>query len=302
MTGGVASSSLSCCSVVVDMLDSLKLEEGHTVLELGTATGWNAALLASRAGSGRVTSIEMDPELAVGARKNLSAAGAGVAVEVADGGAPWAWVEQTRPGGRIVTPWGRLGHVALTVAEDGTSAQGWIQGLAMFMPSRTAPPPITFVRVRADRPPQHQRTLERDTQALRDDAHLLFALRVALPDVRITPTSAEGTAVLQLHDEDASWATLASSAEGALAWQGGPRRLVDEVETAWDRWIAHGSPELYDYGMTVTDEGRQQYVWAFDAHAGPRWPLMSGRGRADGIQRPGAGAKTAYPLGAAISL
>ncbi|WP_257232614.1 hypothetical protein [Streptomyces sp. Rer75] len=22
---------------------------------------------------------------------------------------PWAWVEQTRPGGRIVAPWGRLG-------------------------------------------------------------------------------------------------------------------------------------------------------------------------------------------------
>ncbi|WP_431984120.1 hypothetical protein [Streptomyces qinglanensis] len=38
VTGGVASSSLSCASVVVDMLDSLLLEEGHKVLELGTAT------------------------------------------------------------------------------------------------------------------------------------------------------------------------------------------------------------------------------------------------------------------------
>ncbi|MFJ8692596.1 class I SAM-dependent methyltransferase [Streptomyces roseolilacinus] len=41
VTGGLASSSLSCPAVVVDMLDSLLLEPGHQVLELGTGTGWN---------------------------------------------------------------------------------------------------------------------------------------------------------------------------------------------------------------------------------------------------------------------
>ncbi|MFE9559366.1 hypothetical protein ACFYOD_38815 [Streptomyces sp. NPDC006703] len=51
---GLPSSSLSCTAVVVDMLDSLLLDEGHRVLELGTGTGWNAALLARRSRLGPV--------------------------------------------------------------------------------------------------------------------------------------------------------------------------------------------------------------------------------------------------------
>ncbi|MER6142455.1 methyltransferase domain-containing protein [Streptomyces sparsogenes] len=142
------------------MLDSLLVEPGDRVLELGAGTGWNAALPAERAGPGRVVSVEVDAELAAAAAGRLKAAGADVAVEVGDGAAgwppgapydrlistyavstvPWAWVEQTRPGGRIVTPWGRMGHVALTVADDGRSATGWMQGLALFMPARGASP------------------------------------------------------------------------------------------------------------------------------------------------------------------
>lgn len=61
---GLPSSSLSCEAVVVDMLDSLLLEPGHRVLELGTGTGRNAALLGWRTGAGRVTSVEVDPALA----------------------------------------------------------------------------------------------------------------------------------------------------------------------------------------------------------------------------------------------
>jgi protein-L-isoaspartate O-methyltransferase len=158
VTGGLPTSSLSCQGVVVDMLDCLLLDPGHRVLELGTGTGWNAALLAHRTGPGRVTSVEADEDLVRNARARLKAAGAAVGLQAGDGGrgrpdgapydrviatyaverVPWAWVAQTRPGGRIVTPWGRLGHVALTVAGDGRSANGRVQGLAQFMPDRAA--------------------------------------------------------------------------------------------------------------------------------------------------------------------
>lgn len=94
------------------------------MLELGTGTGWNAALLARRAGAGRVVSVEADPESAASARARLDAAVARVEVVVADGGdgwsagapykrvvstyaverVPWSWVAQARPGERIVTP------------------------------------------------------------------------------------------------------------------------------------------------------------------------------------------------------
>ncbi|NEC92736.1 protein-L-isoaspartate O-methyltransferase, partial [Streptomyces sp. SID12501] len=83
VTDGLPSSSLSCQSVVVDMLDSLRLEAGMRVLELGTGTGWNAALLAWRAGPGQVTSIEVDQGLADQARRRLEASHAEVTVEAA---------------------------------------------------------------------------------------------------------------------------------------------------------------------------------------------------------------------------
>ncbi|MFE2326867.1 methyltransferase domain-containing protein [Streptomyces sp. NPDC059385] len=115
------------------------LEAGQRILEAGTGAGWNAGLLAARAGAGLVTTVEVDVDLAAAADRRLAAAGLDVAVHARDGNAglpaqepydgviatytvdelPWTWIEQTRPGGRPVIPWGRLGHVALTVADDG---------------------------------------------------------------------------------------------------------------------------------------------------------------------------------------
>ncbi|MGW6304357.1 hypothetical protein ACWFRQ_16375 [Streptomyces niveus] len=40
----------------------------------------------------------------------------------------------------------------------------------------------------------------------------------------------------------------------------GPRRLADELDRAWERWLGEGSPSLYDYGMTV--EPHRQHVWS----------------------------------------
>ncbi|MEO3750087.1 protein-L-isoaspartate O-methyltransferase [Streptomyces sp. B6B3] len=291
---GVAVSSMSCPSVVADMLDALLVQPGHRVLELGAGSGWNAALLAWRAGPGRVVSVEVDAGLAATASGHLRVAGVDTAVEIADGvggwpaGAPfdrviatyavervpWAWIEQTRPGGRIVAPWGRLGHVALTVAEDGRSATGWVQGLAMFMPARGSRAARGWRQVRGDEAPRGERAPKRDPRALRDNAHLLFALRVALPDVRITTGGdhrGEG-ATAWLDDGVASWATLVAPDDGEpVAYLGGPRDLLDEVERAWDDWRELGEPGLYDHGMTV--EPDRQYVWCHDPVSGPRWPM-----------------------------
>ncbi|MFD3521460.1 methyltransferase domain-containing protein [Streptomyces sp. NPDC058653] len=292
VTDGLPSSSLSCEGVVVDMLDSLLLEPGHRVLELGTGTGRNAALLAWRAGAGRVTSVEVDAGLAARARERLRDGGFDVRVEVADGRdgppvavpydrviatfavdeVPWSWVTRTRPGGRIVTPWGRLGYVALTVAGDGRSATGWMQGLAQFMPARGAGRGrVSFQQVRAAAggPVGESRPVGRELEPLRDDIHLRFALRVALPDVHITTAEDDDGLNAWLHD-GGSWAALSAVDGGrTVAYQGGPRRLADELDAIWDRWLGDGSPALYDYGMTV--EPHRQYVWCGDPVTGRRW-------------------------------
>jgi protein-L-isoaspartate O-methyltransferase len=86
-TGWAPSSSGSKPSIVADMLDSLDLRPGHAVLEIGTGTRWNAALLCQRVGRrGRVLSVEVDPVIAEGARAALAAAGYFPLVITGDGG------------------------------------------------------------------------------------------------------------------------------------------------------------------------------------------------------------------------
>ncbi|MFF3277224.1 methyltransferase, FxLD system [Streptomyces chrestomyceticus] len=121
-----AISSASSPSLVATMLEQLDVEAGHRVLEIGSATGINAALLSELVGpTGSVVTIELDEDLAEGARSGLAAAGYDrVEVVCGDGalGDPsgrtfdriivtagaWdistAWWTQLAVGGRIVVP------------------------------------------------------------------------------------------------------------------------------------------------------------------------------------------------------
>ena len=65
-------STISQPSLVLYMLNLLKLEPGHKVLELGAGSGWNAALMGRIVGrSGHVYSIEIIPEVAKTATENI---------------------------------------------------------------------------------------------------------------------------------------------------------------------------------------------------------------------------------------
>jgi len=78
--------TISAPSMIAIMLEEAELREGQKVLDVGTGSGYNAALLAAIAGAGNVVSIERHAELADFARGNLRAAGfGGVRVIVGDG-------------------------------------------------------------------------------------------------------------------------------------------------------------------------------------------------------------------------
>ena len=71
-------SSSSQPAIMAVMLEQLQLEPGHRVLEIGSGTGYNAALMAQIVGdSGRVVTVDIDEDLVAGARGNLSLAGFG---------------------------------------------------------------------------------------------------------------------------------------------------------------------------------------------------------------------------------
>lgn len=140
------------------MLDLLQVEPGQKVLEIGTGTGYNAALLA--AAGAEVVSVEIDAGLAEHARAALAATGLAeqVTVITGDGEAGWPaggpyerviataaghtipydWIQQATEGARIVTPYTGPGHshalLVLTVREG--RAEGGTVGTAPFMPLR----------------------------------------------------------------------------------------------------------------------------------------------------------------------
>jgi protein-L-isoaspartate(D-aspartate) O-methyltransferase len=135
---GVAVSSSSQPAIMAIMLQQLQVGVGQHVLEIGTGTGYNAALLAHLVRSaGHVLTVDFDADLCASARAHLAAAGIqDVEVHHADGAAGWppaapygrlivtasandlspAWLDQLVDGGRVVIPLSLAGPIQFSVA------------------------------------------------------------------------------------------------------------------------------------------------------------------------------------------
>jgi len=142
--------------IVALMTDLLELDENSVVLEIGTGTGYQAAILSQLAS--KVYSIERIPELAQSARQRLAELGYdnvdircgdgylgwqenapfdGIIVTAAAASIPPALLEQLRPGGRMVIPLGLPGMhqdlMLLTSNQQGLIETRKILGVA-FVP------------------------------------------------------------------------------------------------------------------------------------------------------------------------
>ena len=67
--------TISQPSVVARMTEWLDLKEGQKVLEIGSGSGWQSAILANLVGSGKVFTVERHSELAKFAKQNLEKLG-----------------------------------------------------------------------------------------------------------------------------------------------------------------------------------------------------------------------------------
>jgi protein-L-isoaspartate(D-aspartate) O-methyltransferase len=125
-TEGLLVSSSSQPSMMAIMLEQMALKPGDNVLEIGTATGYNAAIMKHIVGdSGNITTIEIDKDLADQAVINLQRAKVrDVNVVHGDGAVgyppraaynailatvgvwdiPPAWITQLKPQGKLVVP------------------------------------------------------------------------------------------------------------------------------------------------------------------------------------------------------
>lgn len=283
-----ASSSASQPSIVVRMLMELDAYPGQRVMEIGTGTGWNTALLAERVGAQNVFSIELDAALAARARDILRAAGVAAMVVVGDGADGWeeggpydrviatcsvrqvplAWIAQSRPGSIVLTPWESpwcsYGLLRLRVADDG-SPTGRFSPHGAFMLMRGQRIDLRIYRdiVHDEQVPDESSTRLDPALVAGEDFDVQFALGLRLGDVwRVwdDEPDVEGvTRRLWLATVDGtSWAAVGQGDDGGASvtvWQHGPRRLWDEVERAWAWFESNDRPSPSRFGLTVAADG-----------------------------------------------
>lgn len=302
--GRLPTSSISQPSLVVKMLEALDTRDGHRVLEVGTGSGYNTALLCHALSDRAVVSVEVDEGLATTAVKNLAASGHHPTVLVADGAGrfetgvekdvfhrllstvaargevPLSWVRRVHEHGIIVAPF-EVGNIPgvllkLRVHHDGT-ATGHIIGDAPFMVLRSQRPSPRHVRdlvhegspgVREGRTDVSPRVVAYRNQGWQ------LALGHLVPDLRYEVYEASedrpewvGEATVYIATPDGAWAL------GEYTPAGGPyetrregdRDLWAEVGAAWEEWTRFGAPGRDRLGVTVNEHGT--YLWA-DTPAG----------------------------------
>ncbi|TDO67154.1 protein-L-isoaspartate O-methyltransferase [Kribbella sp. VKM Ac-2571] len=270
----VWSSSSSMPSVMADMIEELQIRPGMTVLESGTGTGYNAAILCHLLGERAVTTIEIDPDLRKTALERLVDLGYHpsttpqvrsydriLATHAVDN-IPPEWIKLGKPGAVILADLrppanSQVGAWAkVTIDEDGRGARGRLMPpRGYFMSARKVPefaddgqqlPELTLE--------EHQRRAEmietRDVlvqpEILDDQAFALYCWRRNL-DIWSWYQNGE----VSLSTADGAWAQVRGTAVSVI----GDRDLWAEVEHTHRDWQAAGQPPVTEWTVRVTPEG-----------------------------------------------
>ncbi|MFQ6197066.1 protein-L-isoaspartate O-methyltransferase family protein [Streptomyces sp. NPDC000405] len=285
------SSSLSDPAIVVRMLTMLDPRPGQKILEIGTGAGWNTALLSHAVGPENVLSVEVDPALTEHATHALAALGLKPRLMTGDGFLGWpsqapfrhvlatcavnqvprAWIEQTETGGTILTPWNSpwcdYGLLHLTVHPDRT-AQGRFSPHSAFMLMRGQRHDIQLYRdvVSDDHLPTETTTTLSPWDIAGSDLDAQFALGLLLPDLwhawHPHPVDGVDTRLWIATTDARSWAAIDHDGmrdDRFTVWQHGPRRLLDEITSAWSWFTARGRPGPGRFGLTATRD--QSHYW-----------------------------------------
>ena len=296
-------SSSSMPGLMTRMLETLEIRDGDRVLEIGTGTGYNAALLTHRLGDTNVFSVDVEPDLVELARRRLARIGYHPTLVVADGAAglaehapfdriiatcavpavPWAWVEQTSPGGVILTDLktARGAGSLVRLTRYPNHAEGHFDPTyAAFMDLRHHPADQTPDRPRPRRQPHS--TPERRTTTLNPrtpwealvvwflasfDLGTDLSLGYSRPDENGKPT------VTSITVADGSWTqvTLADDHGVHQVIEGGPRQVWRIIEDAHTLWTTLDQPSWDRFGLTVTKDHQQ--IWLDTPTGAHSWPL-----------------------------
>ncbi|MFI1012281.1 methyltransferase domain-containing protein [Streptomyces sp. NPDC020965] len=303
---GVPTCSSSPPGLTLRMLELLDIRPTDDVLDIGTGTGYQAALIAHRlADPYQLVTADIEPELTAQAHRALADLGHQPQLVTTDA-TSHAWprtfdrvivscalprVGETlraavRPGGRVVVNlFPPLNHTLVTLDRrpDGSLHGRFHPDGGSFMPARhhtrTRPPAAPRVGWRGGRAAVPLEAF--------DDPRFLFLLAAHLPGARLQCESDGALTLRELVLPDGAWAegVYADGRPGRFH-EGGERGIWGSVERWWAWYTERGRPAWDRFGLTVTAEGDHR-LWYGD----PR--RARGLGPAHGLSVTGAGQGTA---------
>ncbi|MGH3836120.1 MAG: methyltransferase domain-containing protein [Pseudonocardiaceae bacterium] len=283
------------------MLEILDVRDDHRVLEIGTGTGYNAALLSHRLGDDKVFSVDIDPELVPLARQRLSGAGYRPTLAAVDGqgglpehapynriiatcsvpAVPLSWAEQLAPGGSVLVDLklaisaGNLVH--LYRQDDGTLEGRFATRWASFMAMRHDDDhPVSAPRVEQAKG-ERCRPTAAPVPPWGAPVVWFLAQLGGLPrgvefGALLDPESREPYAA-SLTASDGSWARVGLADHTVT--ESGNISLWEPIEWAYRLWVDTDRPGWERLGLTVDTDGRNT-VWLDEPIGEHTWLLPVG--------------------------
>jgi methyltransferase of ATP-grasp peptide maturase system len=288
--------------LMIRMLEALEVHDGHRVLEIGTGTGYNAALLTHRLGDHTVCSVDIDPTLIIAAAQRLDQLGYHPTLVAGDGAEglpeqapfdriiatcslrafPPEWIHQLRPGGialvHLEGPLGAGNLLALHRDPAHPRVQGrFLPWWGCFMARRTSAGPITGLpRPTPTTEPATTRHTTLNPAQVDGTQMFPFLAQLHLPPgmYRAVYLTDADVPVTYLASPDGSWCEINRQPDSTgrhTVREAGPTPLWAAIETAWTQWTQLGAPAWYEFGLTATPT--EHHIWHHDPHNGPHWTL-----------------------------
>jgi protein-L-isoaspartate(D-aspartate) O-methyltransferase len=278
---GMPASSSSQPSLVAEMLELLDLAAGMKVLEIGTGTGYNAALMAEMVGDQRlVVTVDVLEDVVEQTKRLLGETGyPGIQVILRDGieGVPEEapfdrvvatvgcsdisprWAEQLARDGVLLVPLEHAGgHPLVLVRKEGGLLRGRVAGWSGFMPARGPIHIEGLWAIGTVRPGPGGPVDERDPWPG-------FGAEGMVNSLGCTADEVDFLFFVGLHDRRACWAPQGVGlSDGQSGWAvTGPdgirwwkdASLVEELDRFHEEWLAWGRPTIRDYRISFVPIG-----------------------------------------------
>ncbi|MGK5731871.1 methyltransferase domain-containing protein [Streptomyces sp. URMC 124] len=276
---GLPTSSSTLPSLVVRMFQHARMGSHDSLLDIGTGSGYGAALAASRLGEEQVTSVDVDAYLVEAARERLDRIGRHPTVETVDATGtlpgsfdrivatvavrpvPASWLSALKPGGRLVTTIAGTSLLITAEKDEDGGATGRVEwDRAGFMRTRAgADYPAgagDLLSIARTHEGEQITTGRYPVVNVVEAWDLSSMLDVMIPGIEHHYEEREDRRVALMAHPDGSWARAMGVADTPpTIHQGGPRRLWDTLDELRAYWLTNGELPVRGARVFIKPDG-----------------------------------------------